>query len=31
MIIGNDNRGNGWMTSRWQRFETTTVTPPPER
>jgi hypothetical protein len=25
--IGQDNRGDRWMTSHWQGFETTTVEP----
>jgi hypothetical protein len=28
---GDDSEGTRWTTSRWQGFETTTVTPPPER
>ena len=28
MRFGQDNQGNAWTTSRWQGFDTTTVTPP---
>jgi hypothetical protein len=30
-VIGDDNRGNRWTTSRWQDREVTTVTPGPDR
>jgi hypothetical protein len=28
MRFGQDNQGDRWTTSRWQGFETTTITPP---
>jgi hypothetical protein len=30
-VIGDDNRGNQWSTSRWRDGEITTVTPGPDR